>query len=394
MNSIIASRTYYPGDLIYTDEAFIRVLPRDKKDEQCEVCKKSSSDLISCDECYSVKYCGQECKMKDSSDHKNECGKLDRLRGDAAEDCVRLLGRLIFKIKGKDWRDIQRNILGNTVSFEDVDSHYEEMISNPRFNLLYKEVKDALRDFIGEENMPREDYLIKIVGKVKFSACEYSAIFPYEFYLGMEKFKHCCIPNSNLEIINNVVKVWAIKKIESSEEITVTRRNILTSALMRSPITDDSLKVCQCTECLLPYGESPLTKVIDERRAYNIIRLTEKVINISQTLSNLDLEEDFRLRLLVDKALEKHEGVLGATNALHLKLLAIKAMTLEGTDIQKKMHLLELEKHMSSVFGDHYLEMHKIYKGLVVLNFKLGNVLEAALYLKKAEKVQIHQSDN
>ena len=58
------------------------------------------------------------------------------------------------------------------------------------------------------------------------------------------------------------------------------------------------------------------------------------------------MENDFRLRILVDKALEKQIGVLGPTHALHLKLLAIKAMTLEGTDIQKKMYLIELEKNM------------------------------------------------
>ena len=58
------------------------------------------------------------------------------------------------------------------------------------------------------------------------------------------------------------------------------------------------------------------------------------------------MEDDFRLRLLVDKALEKQVGVLGSTNALHLKLLAVKAMTLQGTDIQKKMYLQELERNM------------------------------------------------
>ena len=41
-----------------------------------------------------------------------------------------------------------------------------------------------------------------------------------------------------------------------------------------------------------------------------------------------------------------HEGVLGHTNALHLKLLATKIMTLDDEDVQKKMYLIELEKHM------------------------------------------------
>lgn len=50
--------------------------------------------------------------------------------------------------------------------------------------------------------------------------------------------------------------------------------------------------------------------------------------------------------MLVDRALDKQEGVLAPTNALHLKLLAVKSMTLEGTEIQKKVYLLELEKHM------------------------------------------------
>lgn len=58
------------------------------------------------------------------------------------------------------------------------------------------------------------------------------------------------------------------------------------------------------------------------------------------------MEDDFRLRLLVDKALEKQVGVLGPTNALQMKLLAIKGMTLQGTDIQKKMYLIELERNM------------------------------------------------
>lgn len=45
---------------------------------------------------------------------------------------------------------------------------YDEMTENPRYILLYKGIKDALKEFIGEENMPTDDNLIQIIGKVFF----------------------------------------------------------------------------------------------------------------------------------------------------------------------------------------------------------------------------------
>lgn len=137
------------------------------------------------------------------------------------------------------------------------------------------------------------------------------------------------------------------------------------------------------------------------------------------TVENISL-----FRTAINKALEGHVGVLGFTNALHLKLLSIKAMTLQGNDTQKKMYLIELEKHMRwvvkiirivkiscykkqtfrskrlkflgiviinlwyvlcyrSAFGEYYLELHSIYKGLVMITSNAGDFLEASFYYKK-----------
>lgn len=392
MTSVVALRTYYPGHLIYTEEAFARVLPRDKYDKECEFCGKSSEDLVACYDCLMVKYCGLECKSKDSSDHGIECPNMSKLRGDLTEDFVRLLGRIIFKIKDKEWATITRNVMGTEVSFEDIDPHYEEMTQNPKFSLLYKGLKEPLKQFIGEENVPEEEDLIKIIGKVKFSSSKFSCTLPNEFYFGMGRFEHECIPNSNLDLRNNSMKVWAMKKIETSEKVTVSYRIILTTDSMRSPINEDTLEVCKCTECTLPYGESVLTKIIDESKAYDAIRFSQKVIKTSQVLSNLDMESNSTLNLLVNKALQNHIGVLGNTNALHLKLLAIKAMVLEGDDVQKKMYLIEIEKHMKNAFGEYYLELYDIYKALVVITFNSGDFLEGSFYLKKLKLLEIHQS--
>lgn len=43
---------------------------------------------------------------------------------------------------------------------------YEEMTQNPKFMLIYKGLKKPLKEFIGEENMPEEENLLKIIGKV------------------------------------------------------------------------------------------------------------------------------------------------------------------------------------------------------------------------------------
>lgn len=41
----------------------------------------------------------------------------------------------------------------------------------------------------------------------------------------------------------------------------------------------------------------------------------------------------------------------------------------------------------SMAFGDLYLEMRQIYESLTVINVKLDNILEAAVYLKKVNFV-------
>lgn len=378
MVGVIASRNYYPGDVIFREEAFAKVTLESNKDVMCEWCCNMPLGLLkSCKECMAVKYCGKACQKSDWPTHRLECKHLKNLPKEDIADLVRLLGKVIHKIKNRDWKLIKKRILGKDFTFEDLDCSSVQFSKNPQMLLFFKSVKECLIKYIGVENVPDDECLMKLVGKVKHNAFK-GAGFSFSFCLGVPQFDEECIPNSCLSMNGNEVCVWACKRIRKGiDKISLPTRPILSR---RGFLASLKKEPCKCTDCSLPYGESILTKIIDEKRAYSVLEETEAMLIISSLTSSFrwDLEQ-------IEELLEKQKEVLGRTNRLHLKLLALKCLEIGGHPLMIIDSLLELERNMESIFGEYYVEMGPIYETLSDVSIYLGDRVAAAQYARKAK---------
>lgn len=390
MASASSPRHYKPGALIHRENAFVRVLSRKMKEEYCDSCCKRSVTLRACTECLAVNYCSKSCQEADKLDHLMECKYMNNLPKCFLEDTVRLLGKVVLKIKGKDWKKITTNVLGKEVSFEDIDPCLEKITEDPIEKLHFIELKGLLKRYIGDDNMPDENELLKIIGKVtnhKHGASTTdSSPLTYCFFLGSSSFHHECIPNANIEVIHHkTFKVWANKRINmETDKISITFRSVL--FLPPKQFSD-----CKCSDCSLPYGESILTKILDESRAYSVISVTERFLQLIECEPIIPMISD--LKEMANEFLHDQKGVLGDTNALRLRILAFKSITLPGSPSEKIAELEKLESYMSSIFGEYYLEMEPIYTGLMAMNVQLGKVRESRRYLAKIKQLQIHRED-
>ena len=62
---------------------------------------------------------------------------------------------------------------------------HEEMTKNPRMVFFFEEVKELTEKYIGFENLPDDETLLKVVGKVSADSivCVYNTLFIYAFFV-------------------------------------------------------------------------------------------------------------------------------------------------------------------------------------------------------------------
>ncbi|KFM72223.1 SET and MYND domain-containing protein 3, partial [Stegodyphus mimosarum] len=365
---------YYPGDVIYSGKPFVTCVPKNIQSEICSYCYARKSALKFCTCCRVSKYCNKVCQRKDWSNHKLECRFLKNLPDYELTYIIQIVGKIIIKVKGKDWALITDQIGNDTVSFADIASHTDELDSDPKLKLAFKEVAAQVREYIGEENMPPQDQVFEIIGKVLFGYTADVSPAGYVtqisgFYIGLAQLNESCVSNVFVTVEGTDVKLRAFKKIEKKIEalkISGFQRvcNRKSAKIFRSLYQ----KNCRCNECSLPYGTSVLTKIIDDTKAHFIIQKSEMFLELYRTLYSFQGEklidkEFFRRNIEIE--LTKQEGVLGNTNILRLELLALKCLYLGGHPREQLEDMEKLLKYMKLAFGEYYPELEIVYKSLI-----------------------------
>ncbi|KAG8171744.1 hypothetical protein JTE90_002689 [Oedothorax gibbosus] len=114
-----------------------------------------------------MKYCGKSCQKNDWPDHKLECPYLRNHTDFRNKDIVHMIGKLILKLKGKDWKTATSRIFDVEVSFDDLLSQADHGLQNLSFEVL--DITTPLESYIGKENMPDKEILKELYGKVMYS---------------------------------------------------------------------------------------------------------------------------------------------------------------------------------------------------------------------------------
>ncbi|GBM25528.1 hypothetical protein AVEN_272530-1 [Araneus ventricosus] len=146
------SRRYEPGDLIYESKPYIRVIQRDLWETSCSWCLKQDVELKRCSRCKMVRYCGVTCQKAAWKDHKLECPFLPRYTAGPDHFFVQMLASLILKTK----------VMTPLKNFQ--------LKRKPWFSNYLKVTEIALKSYLGEENVPNEETLLQLIGKVE---CNY-----------------------------------------------------------------------------------------------------------------------------------------------------------------------------------------------------------------------------
>ncbi|XP_035215525.1 histone-lysine N-methyltransferase SMYD3-like isoform X2 [Stegodyphus dumicola] len=370
---------YNPGDIIYKKKAFVTVLRKDLHAVMCENCFERSFYLKRCGACHFTQYCGKKCQEEAWSDHNLECKFLKNLPDTLVQDIVQIVAKVILKIKGKNWSEITDQIGNEIVSFADLDSRKAKLESDPKTQLLVKEVIACLETYIGEENLPETDRLIEIIGKVKNNMNSYSLspdapkIEVHSLFIGPSLIKHSCISNSTFMFDRHIVEIRITRKIK--KDIKEVTHNLFTMvcAITAHKTSRSSRRArgeeCTCCDCSKPYGTSVLTKIIDDKRAYGVVIESEILLDVISSLTDIHGSDLSRAPLpeVIEEVLKKQEGVLGDTNILRLRLLAVKCLFMNGYPSKQVKELKKLLESMKFVFGEYYEELIPIYRKLLLL---------------------------
>ncbi|CAN7946656.1 unnamed protein product, partial [Ixodes pacificus] len=124
-----------------------------------------SGCLKGCPKCRVAHYCNKFCESSALSDHQTECCYFQEMFPCIPNTTVRLMARILIKLQRRHMRDCKEAILDQTRTFEDLESHSEQILNDPAVLPRFHAVWATLQDFLGEGNMPTLLEGLEIFGK-------------------------------------------------------------------------------------------------------------------------------------------------------------------------------------------------------------------------------------
>ncbi|XP_035226083.1 histone-lysine N-methyltransferase SMYD3-like isoform X2 [Stegodyphus dumicola] len=347
--------------------------------------------MILCPTCKFTRYCGKECQEEAFADHQLECKILPNLP-EQFREVVHMVGKVVLKVKGKDWNEIKEKFRDTDtyVSFADLKSYTEELKDDSYFQSFCKEMTTLVGKYIGEENMPEEDVFKEILGKVKMNALtdtvhkrdinkltknpQMPSVF--SIFLGISKLNYCCRPTGSI-YVNRRRLVLCVNKQVLKDPDKVTYNCLpmvyyLCSDKVLNYSTHMFFKECPCAECILPYGTSILTKVLDREKAPKVLVATKEILRTANLIDLKSLQDEVP-KETVDRVLRDQDNVLGVTNIFRLRLLALRCFAYIGP-LEDNIQTLEaLVVGIQIAFGIYCRELIPVYENLVEAYRRLGS---------------------
>ncbi|KAJ1375792.1 Zinc finger, MYND-type, partial [Sesbania bispinosa] len=112
--SLFATRDFYPGEVIISQEPYICV-PNNSSQKRCDGCF-TATNLNKCSRCQAVWYCGTTCQKSEWKLHRLECDALSRLDRDkrkSVTSSIRLMVKLYLRRKLQNDKIIPSTAMDN-----------------------------------------------------------------------------------------------------------------------------------------------------------------------------------------------------------------------------------------------------------------------------------------
>ncbi|KAI9208805.1 uncharacterized protein BJ171DRAFT_487370 [Polychytrium aggregatum] len=276
----LATTDIAPGTIVYEEKAYTLIVAHPSKDQFCHHCiepikEEAKDEIIRCEACDSVLYCGNECKELNAAHHELECPVLPKLVEIAQEHNINVdLLRLILGILTR--KTLQES--GNESSHDSLspwDCVVDLSVHREAFDKTWiKSISDAAAKVVEllPENMKLPtnevvDLACRInsnahsmqdtEGKTQVAAF---GLFP----LGSLFFRHSCAPNVHFSGEKGRFTYRAIKEIKAGQEILVSH-----VADLYAPRSDRRQELmiskhikCDCSRCKVPMAKS-LDRFVD-----------------------------------------------------------------------------------------------------------------------------------
>ncbi|XP_061357937.1 histone-lysine N-methyltransferase ASHR1 [Gastrolobium bilobum] len=251
--SLFATRDFYPGEVIISQEPYVCVPNNSSAQKRCDGCF-TTSNLRKCSRCQVVWYCGTPCQKSEWKLHSLECDALSRVDKDKRKSVtpsIRLMVKLYLRRKLQNEKIIPSTAMDNYNLVEALVSHMSEI--GEELLVLYAQMANLV-NFI----LQWPEINIKEIAEIfsKF-ACNAHTICDSELrplgtglYPVISIINHSCLPNSVLVFEGRSASVRAVQHVPKGTEVLISYIETAGSTIARQKaLKEQYLFTCTCLRC-------------------------------------------------------------------------------------------------------------------------------------------------
>ncbi|KAI9106463.1 hypothetical protein K1719_021991 [Acacia pycnantha] len=250
---LLATRDFYPGDVIISQEPYVCVPNNSSAETRCDGCF-ATSKLKKCSGCQVVWYCGSTCQREEWKLHRLECEVLSRLEKNkrtSVTPSIRLMVKLYIRRKLQSEKVIPSTATDNYNLVEALVAHMSDI--NEEQLVLYAQMANLVSLILQWPEINIKE-ITEIFSKF---ACNAHTICDSELrplgtglYPVISIINHSCLPNSVLVFEGRSAVVRAVQHISKGSEVLISYIETAGSTMTRQKaLKEQYLFTCSCPRC-------------------------------------------------------------------------------------------------------------------------------------------------
>lgn len=383
---------YSKGDVIFVSKPFVHVLDNCRRGQLCDYCFKRNSILKRCSKCRFVFYCNEQCQKSSWQIHKYECQRLKRCFPQLPSNSLRFLANIIFMLEVK--KNAYEEIGGYQRTFDDLESHSEEIKNDAKRMQQFQTILVALENFMGQKYNPNEIFIIfgkMVINSFSILDNEMQAIGS-GLFLGPSILDHSCEPNAVVTFDRIFLYLQAVKDLPTKniKDVFISYIDQLEiQETKQQQLQEQYYFTCNCSRCIGDYwNKETLRYPLSKENCNDIVEKSKNMLEILKKMkrNNDDPKDILKLALPL---LKKQESVMYPINVLLVKI--------QDIIFDAYINICKWEEALS--IGIKTLDAYKYYYSdyhpcLGIQLFRIGKIQlylekikEADNTLKKAEEI-------
>ncbi|KAH1255896.1 Histone-lysine N-methyltransferase ASHR1 [Glycine max] len=256
--SLLATRDFYPGEVIISQEPYVCVPNNSSVSPQkrCDGCFTTINNnvLSRCSRCQLAFYCGTACQRSEWKLHRLECevlSSLHKYKRKSLTPSIRLMLRLYLRRKLQNDKIIPSTAMDNYNLVEALVAHMSDITEEQL--VLYAQMANLVNSILEWPGINIKE----IAENFSKFACNAHTICDSELrpvgtglYPVISIINHSCLPNSVLVFEGSSALVRAVQHIPSGTEVLISYIETAESTMTRQKaLKEQYLFTCTCPRC-------------------------------------------------------------------------------------------------------------------------------------------------